>query len=435
MTPDIDRRQLLTTVGAATALGLAGCLGDDDDDNGDDPGDDGDDTAPADGDDTDQTDDDVEIDLGMLMGVTGGLEQLGPPIREASEVAVEQVNDADIGVDVNTLFEDTGTDPDDGIIGAEALRDAGIPMFVGALSSNVSLPVAESVSIPSGMVQMSPASTAPAYTDLEGDFTFRTTISDAYQGRALAEVAAERLGAETAAWVGRDDPYGRGLGEQFAIGFEEDQGGEITADVTIDPEQDRFVSQLEDALADDPDVLFIVAFPEEGVPLFSDLFDNFDTDAFDILVPDGLRDEGLPGNVGADFSGITGTAPGIDDDLAAGLDHFADQVDNPSGAFVRQAYDAAAVLILAAAAAGSDDAEEIRDQLRPVTDSGGEVINAANLAEGVELALDGEEIEYQGVSGSIEFDENGDVLEGAFEYFEFTEDGTIETIEILTVEE
>ena len=430
MAQHIDRRKLLATIGGTSILGIAGCLGDDDDDDTDDT-DDAADTAD-DGDDSDDAQLEA-IDLGILMGVTGGLEQLGPPIRDAAEVAVDQVNDGDVDLEVNTQFEDTGTNPDDGIMGAESIRDAGVPMFVGALASDVSIPVAESVAIPDGLVMNSPASTAPAYTDLEGDYTFRTTISDAYQGLVLAEVARDRLGAETAAWIGRDDPYGRGLGEQFALAFE-NEGGEVTAEVTIDYEQDQFVSQLEDALSDDPDVLFIVAFPEEGVPLLSDLFGNFDTDEFDILFPDGLRDEGLPGNVGEDFTGITGTAPGVEDDLSAGIDYFEQQVDDSRGPFVRQGYDAAATLILAHAAAGSDDPDEIRDHLRAVTDPGGEVITAENLVEGVELALAGEEIEYQGVSGSIEFDENGDVLEGAFEYYEFTEDG-IETIEILTVEE
>lgn len=430
MTPDIDRRKLLTTVGAATALGIAGCLGDDDDDDDDDDG--VDDTDDMDDGDDDPAPDLEAFDLGLLMGVTGGLEELGPPIRESSEAAVTQINDADVGFDVNTLFEDTATDPDDGVLGAEALRDAGVPMFVGALASDVSLPVAESVSIPNQVVQMSPASTAPAYTDLEGDWTFRTAASDAIQGVIVANLARDE-GADTAAWIGRDDPYGRGLGGVFAESFE-DLGGEITAEIPIDPAEDRFVSQLEDALADDPDVLFVVAFTEEATPLFSDFFGNFDPAEYTVIVPDGLRSEALPGDVGEDFSDFLGTQPTSDPDLESGVDAFSEIVDNPDGAFVRQAYDAAAVLCLARAAAGEDNSEAIRDQIREVANPGGETVTAENLPEGMEMAAAGEEVEYLGVSGPIEFDENGDVVDAAIEVWSWTPEGEIETISVETVD-
>lgn len=428
MTQRIDRRKYLATIGGAGAIGLAGCLGDDDDD---------DDDAIDDTVDDDDTDDDPdpdaeEFDLGLLMGVTGGLEELGPPIRDASNAAVDQINDADVGLEINTLFEDTATQADDGVLGAESLRDAGVQAFVGALASDVSLPVAESVSIPDGIVQMSPASTAPAYTDLEGDWTFRTAASDAIQGPIVAELARDE-GAETAAWIGRDDPYGRGLGEEFAAAFE-DQGGEITAEVLIDPADDRFVSQLEEALGDDPDALFIVAFTEEATPLFSDFFGNFDPSDYTVIVPDGLRAEALPGDVGEDFSDFIGTQPTSHPDLESGMDTFTELVPNPDGAFVRQAYDAAAILALARAAAGEDDSTAIRDQLREVANPGGEVVTADNLPDGIELAADGEEVEYNGVSGPIEFDENGDVIEAAIEIWTWTEDDEIETLEVRTVE-
>lgn len=400
-------------MGAAGVFGLAGCL---------DGGDSG---------------DGFEIQLGLLMGVTGGLEELGPPIRDAAQFAAGQINDGDTDFSVDTQFEDTQTDPDEGIRGAESLVDAGYPMFVGALASDVSLPVAESVSIPDQVVQLSPATTAVEYSELDGDWTFRTTASDAFQGQVLAEIASERLEAESAGVLVRDDPYGRGLGQQFADTFQSEYGGTITGDedvVTVDPSASSFTPQLESALAGDPDTLFIVAFSEEGVGIFTDYFEEFDRPDMPILVPDGLQDPDLPGNVGFSFENVTGTGPGVEDELASGLETFREGVENPDGVFTREAYDGAAVLSLAAAAAGENDPAAIRDNVRSVANGEGETVTADNLVEGVEMAAGGEAVNFQGLSGPVEFDDNGDVGTASYNYFGFA-DGEIEVLDTIVVEE
>lgn len=398
MSPRVRRRDVIRGIGAAGVMGLAGCNGG--------------------GGET--------IQLGVLMGVTGGLEQLGPPIRAAAEAPAAQISDGDTDFDVETRFEDTQTDPDEGIRGGEALVDAGYPMFVGALASDVSLPVAESVAIPNEVIQVSPASTAVPYSDLEGDWTFRTTASDEFQGRVLARIASERLEAATAGVLVRDDPYGRGLGQQFVDVFEGEYGGTITGGgevVTVDPDASSFVPQLETALADDPDTLFVVAFSEEGVQIFRDFYGEFDRGDMPVLVPDGLQDPELPGNVGESFDNVTGTGPGVEDELANGLETFRGLVDNPDGVFVREGYDAAAVLCLARVAAGESDSAAIRDGIRDVANEGGETVTAENLVEGVEMAAEGTAVNYQGLSGPVEIDDNGDVQTASYNYFEFTDDG------------
>ncbi|MFC6721093.1 ABC transporter substrate-binding protein [Halobacteriaceae archaeon SHR40] len=431
------RRDLLKAIGAGGTIALAGCLADDEGDDGNGGGDgDG-------GGDGNETGDDGggdggigrTINLGLLMGVTGGLEELGPPIRDAAQLVPGQFDDADTELEIQTQFEDTETDPTVGVSGAEALDDAGYPMFVGALASAVSLEVAESVSIPRGIVQNSPASTAPGYSDLEADFTFRTAVPDSFQGEVLAQIAAERLEAGSAATLAQDDAYGQGLSSTFADSFENQYDGEITGSEIFPEGQTSYTAQLENVLADDPDTLLIVAFPEDGERIFSDFYTNFDRPDMDILVSDGLQDSGLPDAVGFDMTNVTGTAP---IGSGPGVDTFnqlyQDAYDeDPSGEpFVRQSYDAAATLVLANAAAGENDGEAVRDEVRNVTSSGGEEVLPENLVEGAEMAAEGEEIQYRGVSGEITYDENGDQSNVSYEYFGFTEDGLeeIETIQL-----
>jgi len=70
--------------------------------------------------------------------------------------------------------------------------------------------------------------------------------------------------------------------------------------------------------------------------------------------------------------------------------------------------------------------------MRAVTGSGGEAVGPENLGEGVSLAADGNEINYQGVSGPVEFDDNGDLASAVYNYFRYTENGTenIEQVEV-----
>lgn len=409
MSKNIRRRDALKAMGAASALTVAGCLGG--------------------GGESGET-----IELGLLMGVTGVLGDLGPPIRTGAEAAPQQINEADIDWEVETSFEETETDEDAGIDGAQALVDDGFPMFVGALLSNVSLSVARSVTLEEGVIQMTPASTAVEYSDLdadiEGNLTWRTTPSDAFQGTVAAGIARDDIGAESVSTLAVDDAYGRGLAGEFADSFAS-EGGEVQEEILLDPGQDAYTSQLDTALSNDPDMLYIVAFSEQGQNIFRDFYEGFDQPDLPILVPDGLQDATLPDDAGQDvetFSNVTGTGPGITDDVASGLDTYQELVDTDA-VFVREAYDAAAVLCLAYAAADGDDPDSIREVIPDVAnDTGGQTITADNLPEGIELAADGEEITYNGVSRPIEFDENGDVATPVYNYFEWSTDDDGEAV-------
>lgn len=404
-----NRRDFLKAAGAGSAVAVAGCL---------------------------SGGGENELRMGVLMGVTGGLSELGPAIQDAALLVSEQFDDADTDLTLDTQFEDTATDASTGVSGAQTLDSAGYPCFVGALASNVSLQVARDVAITEEMPMISPASTAPGYSELEGDFTFRTAVPDSFQGEVLAQIAGDRLDADSVAVIAQDDAYGQGLAGAFVESFRNDVGGTAAEPVIFSPGQSSYTTQLESALENDPDALLVVTFPEDGVRLFSDFYSEFDSDAVDVLVADGLQSSSLPSNVGFDMSDVTGTAPiGSGPGLEAFRTLYEDTYDNDptDDPFVRQSYDAAAVLALAAAAA--DDATDgvaIRDQIRNVTEQPGTEVTIDNIVEGAEMASDGDDVQYRGVSGEITFDENGDQSNVAYQYFGFTEDGieNIDTIQL-----
>jgi branched-chain amino acid transport system substrate-binding protein len=175
------------------------------------------------------------IKIGTLFDYTGALAEFGPPLRNAADLAAKHINEAGGllgGRKLELIHEDAGTTASIGIDRAKKLVGVDkVPAIVGALASGVTVPVAQTVTIPSKVVQISPASTSPLITYLpadEGqDFLFRTVPSDALQGVVLGKLASE-LGYTTAAVIYVNNPYGQGLKDEFKKSFES-RGGASSA--------------------------------------------------------------------------------------------------------------------------------------------------------------------------------------------------------------
>jgi len=183
-----------------------------------------------------------------------------------------------------------------------------------------------------------------------------------------------------------------------------------------------------------PDLLTVVGYPEDGIQLFRDFYGSYSDDT-DILIPDGLRDPDLPGQVGNDMSNITGTAPaagGPNQEAYTSL--YEDEYGESPGVFSSQSYDSTAIGILANAAAGENSGPAIRDQMRNVCNPGGMEVGPSNFVEGVEAAANGEDVNYQGASSSTNFDQNGDPASAAYATWQFTEDGSTETSDVSNFE-
>jgi ABC-type branched-subunit amino acid transport system substrate-binding protein len=93
----------------------------------------------------------------------------------------------------------------------------------------------------------------------------------------------------------------------------------------------------------------------------------------------------------------------------------------PPRPYIREAYDAVYVIALAAQAGGSNDGAAIRDSLRDVANDDGDDTQADPGEDGFAAAVEaldaGDNINYEGVVGPIEFDDAGDPTVGAIEFF------------------
>ncbi len=364
----------------------------------------------------------IPLKIGHANSFTGDLSDFGDAHNNSAMLAIEEINAAGGvgGQPIELVSGDTATDPSQGATEATRLIEVeGVDFLVGALSSGVTLQIAESVTGPSGVLQISGASTSPGLTEAnDNDFLFRTTISDAAQGVILAQLAGD-LGLTSVCNMFINNAYGEGLSDSFKDNFAA-AGGTITAAVPHESEQATYASELETCTAGAPEALAAIAYPESAGVFLREAVEAGDVDTF--LFVDGTKSTDMLDELGwANFDGTRGTAPSALA-LATGeafeAAYAAAYGDVPPLPFMRETYDAIYLMALATEKALADDID-IREALREVANPGGETVNPGT--EGYTAALAaiaaGNDINYEGAAGPVDFDENGDVLIGAIETF------------------
>jgi len=188
--------------------------------------------------------------VGILLPETGSLASVGGPMIQAAQIPAMQVNDADIDFSVETQVEDTQTNSQNGVSGANTLVNAGFPSICGTASSGVNVPVCQEVLIPNNVLGMSPSSTALSVTGLEDDdYVFRTAPSDQLQGRVMAQVASERLSGASAATLYVNNDYGQQLSERFTGVFEDEFDGTVQTQVPFNQGESSYTSVVNSALS------------------------------------------------------------------------------------------------------------------------------------------------------------------------------------------
>ena len=371
--------------------------------------------------------------IGALLPMTGDLQAYGETTLNGINLAVEQVNGAAgvLGRKAEVDVGDTQTAAQPSIDAAQKLVSiSNVVGILGALSSGNTIPVAKSVAAVQGVPQISNASTSPAITDLEDkDFLFRTVPSDAFQGVALAQVTQEQ-GYEKLAIMYVNNDYGEGLAKSFAKAFE-NRGGTVTNSAPYEQGKASYRGELSQLAGGGAQALVLIGYPENGVTILRQSLEEGFFNKF--IFTDGMKAPEIIDAIGAEYlNGSFGTAPQALTDSDA-YQRFTSAYEQrfgelPPKPFIDTAYDAAMVLLLAVEKAGSMDRIAVRDALRDVANPPGAQILPGDWAKAKELLAKGEDIDYVGASGPINFDENGDVG-GTFGHW-VIEDGEIKTLKV-----
>jgi branched-chain amino acid transport system substrate-binding protein len=416
---------------AALALAVGGCGGDDDEAAGE--------AVPAD------EEISFNLQIGNLVPFTGDLSPFGEPIDQAARIAAQVANEAaveaGIGASVEIVAsEDDQTDATAAVEGATKLVQTDqVDVLMGALASTNTIPVAESVTVPNDVLQISPASTSPAITDLEDDgLVWRTPPSDAKQGVVMAQAIAEEIGADATVNVGaRNDAYGTALAGVFEASWAEG-GGTIGQSVQWNPDAATFDTEAQQLARGNPDAWVVIDFPETFAKLGPALARTRNWDPSKTFATDGLRDSSLPKEVGRQATeGMRGTAP-VPPEGAEAAEAFARVFEERAKAGVERqtfdahAFDAVILAFLAAAAANSADPADVKQELQAVSGPPGDPFTFEQLADAITALSNGEDIDYQGASGPIDWDENGDPTSATYELWRF-ENGEIESLRTFEV--
>ena len=358
------------------------------------------------------------IKIGALMSLTGALAPYGSPIANGAKLAVEQINAAGgvLGKQLELIIRDTGTSPDVGRDAASKLVQLDrVQAIVGALSSGVTI-AASSVTIPAEVVLISPASSSPAIPALnDNDYVFRTVVSDAVQGVVMGRLAVI-LNYSKVSVIYVNNAYGKGLADVFKETFES-LGGTVPVSVAYEENKASYRGEVEKATAAEPDAVFIVGYPVDGNKQIVEAVEAGYQGKF--LFSDGMKGEGVapgPACVSADnpgpIEGAYGTVASAGFQATQFDVDYADAFGPSTVPYNYQAYDAVMVIALAMELAGDTSGESIRDNLRAVASPAGEKIYYGEWAKAVALLKAGKEINYEGVSGVVDFKDTGDVAGG-----------------------
>lgn len=357
----------------------------------------------------------AEVKVGFLGGFTGGIESLTPPIFAGAQLAVAQINEQGGILGGQTLEMPSGdTTCSDASAASNAadrmVNSEQVTAIVGALCTGATIAAANNAAIPGGVLMVSPASTAPAVSELDdNDLVFRTVPSDAFQGEMLAKLLLDK-GIDFVAVTYVNNDYGRGLSDAFSGAFEAG-GGEIAENLAHEDNRADYRSELGSLSSSGADTLVVLAYADTSGQTV--LRQAYESGMFTQYVgADGMVGDSLIEAIGADvLDGMIATRPGSPD--LPGTDIFNEAATaadiDPSAVFAAQAYDAAFLVALAIEQNGSAEREGLSEALRSVSSAPGEVILPGEWEKAVELIAAGTEINYEGASGSHEFNENGDV--------------------------
>ncbi|KPC51955.1 branched-chain amino acid ABC transporter substrate-binding protein [Amantichitinum ursilacus] len=359
--------------------------------------------APAGGDAT-------TVKIGHAAPLTGNIAHLGKDNEDGVKLAIDEINaagGADIGgkkVKFEMDSEDDQADPKTANTVAQRFVDEKVVGVIGHLNSGTTIP-ASKLYAAAGIPQISPSATAVAYTAAGLKTAFRVMANDAQQGKVLGEYAVKKLNAKKVAIIDDRTAYGQGLADEFEKAAKAAGGEVVGREFTTNQETD-FNAILTSIKGKKPDLIFYGGMDAQAGPLKKQAR-KLGMDA-KIMGGDGTQTPELIKLAGDDAEGMVSSSPGQPKDQLPGGKEFLAKFKQTFGQDVQlyapYCYDAVKVMVEAMKKAGSTEPAKYLPELA--------------------------KIHYDGVTGPIEFDEKGDIKNGAITLYT-VKGGKWEVLEIV----
>jgi len=351
------------------------------------------------------------VRIGYLIGFTGDYGPWGDENHKAALVAVEEMNAAGgpLGRPIELFSEDNQSSVEGGIQGYRKLVNVNDVVAISGPESDIILALIDAAREDAVPVVSHSAGT-PALDTAGGEFIFRTAPSDSLTGEVAANVLLDE-GYQRIAMLVENVEGAQTNAVKFRETYQK-LGGEITDFVVYNPGQNTYQAELRRAYSGDADLLYVFGGVTSGATILKQRFQR--GHAGPVWVSTEMLSPELIKAIGPQIAdGIRGVVPVQDTGLDA-YQRFATRFEDmhgfPPGAgmYDQNAYDAMILLGLAMEAAGTTaSGEAINDALVRIASPPG--VEVKTFQEGVEALRAGKDINYQGASGPVDFDQYGNV--------------------------
>jgi branched-chain amino acid transport system substrate-binding protein len=342
------------------------------------------------------------VKIGHVGPTSGAIAHLGKDNENGARMAIDELNakGVTIGgkkVKLELLAEDDAGDPKQGTAAAQKLVDSKVVGVIGHLNSGTSIPASKIYS-DAGIAQISPSATNPKFTRQGYKTTFRVVADDVHLGGTLGKYAVTQLKGKSIAVIDDRTAYGQGVADEFEKGVKAAGGKTVGREFTNDKATD-FTAILTSLKAKKPDIVFFGGMDAVAGPMLRQMKQLGIEAKF--MGGDGICSSELPklaaGTMGdgqvvcAEAGGVEGAAKKSMEDFKVA---FKKKFNADVQVYAPYVYDSVNVLVAAMVKAGSSDPAKYLPVL---------------------AKTDG----YKGVTGTIGFDNKGDIKNGALTLYTY----------------
>jgi branched-chain amino acid transport system substrate-binding protein len=345
---------------------------------------------------------DMVVKIGHVGPTSGSIAHLGKDNENGARMAIEDLNAKGVTIGgkkakFELLAEDDGGDPKQGTAAAQKLVDAKVNGVIGHLNSGTSIPASKIYS-DAGIPQISPSATNPKFTRNGYKTTFRVVADDVHLGGTLGRYAVKNLKGKSIAVIDDRTAYGQGVADEFIKGVKGAGGTTVSRQATTDKATD-FTAILTAIKAKKPDVVFFGGMDAVAGPMMRQMQqlgikakfvggDGICTSELPKLAAGAMEDGQV---VCAEAGGVEGAGKkSMDDFYAAYKKKYNDDVK----VYAPYVYDALNVMVAAMVKAGSAEPAKYLPVLAKTSG-------------------------YTGVTGTIAFDNKGDIKNGALTLYTY----------------
>lgn len=359
-----------------------------------------------------------DIAVGSMTPNTGGGGPFGPNIAAAHKRVADAANAAGgiLGRQIRLFQENSETNPETAVRAADKLINVnGVNAILGTWSSSVTLGIMPRCQA-ANVIQMCTSSSSDIPIADKKGLVFNFQPLSPIWGNAIGNLVKER-GIESYALMALNNDFTRSMMDSFidVVGVER----LLNEPFYYNPQQSSYRSEVTQLISSNPQAVFIPSYVADFTAVYKELFrQGYEGTVITISLSTGPQ---FKEAIGDAANGVVHgfPVPAINSPaykeylIEAGLEDTG-EVQHPFGTAGR---DQMTVMLLAMEKAGATDGESVAKAIWEVTTGTGKT-TVHNLIEGLEALRAGEEINYSGASGSIEFDEEGSVLGRDFQLYE-----------------